>query len=124
MHPVLKTKDLSQLIPDPISLRDRCIIKMFLYTTIRRHELLKLDIRNINFKTKKLTLRKRWGLTHKQFDLPEDLVQDLKKYVSGRKKGLLFSFSPSEGSSIRQLNNLLNYINKMQEDPPASEPWR
>jgi len=121
---VLKTTDLKQFFPEPIRLRDRCIIKIFAYTMIQRHELLDLDVRDIDFKRKRMAIKKRKGLKRRKIDLPEDLVKDLKNYIGDRNKGLLFKFSVSEGSGIRQVNKIMNYIEKMEIDVPSSEPWR
>jgi integrase len=125
MKPILQTKGIKKLLPEPLGLRDKCVVKLFTYTNIRRHELIVLDVADVNLKKKILTVQKKKGLNRlkrRKIDLPEHLVKDLKSYIGKRTRGVLFSFSVSEGSDIQQINNLLNYIKRMEKDLTAAEP--
>ena len=58
---ILKPGEIRKLIYATKSFRDRCILKILAYTAIRRHELTGLDVQDIDFERKRMTIRKGKG---------------------------------------------------------------
>ena len=105
---ILKPSEIKKLIYATKSFRDRCILKILAYTAIRRHELVGLDIQDIDFERKRMTVRKGKGGKIRIIPLSEDLLSDLKHLIGNNNKGPLFESSKSQRISIRQINRIVS----------------
>jgi integrase len=54
----LKPHEIRKLIYSAKAFRDRCVLKVLTYTAFRRHELVGLDVQDIDFEGKGMTVRK------------------------------------------------------------------
>jgi integrase len=57
----LKPADIKKLLIAATNFRDRCILKTLWWLGLRRHELLALDVRDIDFDRKRVTIREGKG---------------------------------------------------------------
>ena len=82
------------LIRHTEKLRDKVIIKMFAYCGMRRFELAKIKIEDINFETNKIRILGKKNIDRIATMFSEQLVEDLKIYIqyvlNGPNKGYLF----------------------------------
>lgn len=82
------------LIKHTEKLRDKVIIKMLAYCGLRRFELAKIKIEDINFETKKISIHGKKNIDRLATVFSDQLVEDLNIYIqyvlANRKQGYLF----------------------------------
>ena len=82
------------LIRHADKLRDKVIIKMLAYCGLRRFELAKIKIEDINFETRKIQIRGKKDIDRLATIFSDQLLEDIKIYVQyvleNSKKGYLF----------------------------------
>jgi integrase/recombinase XerD len=86
------------------SFRNRCILKTFFWTGIRREELVNLDIRDIDFKRKRITFVGKGGKTRTVPIINEEHLSDLKHLIGKRKKGQVFTGRNGKPFSLQAIN--------------------
>jgi integrase len=90
----LSQDEIKQLIKHTDKLRDKVIIKLFAYCGIRRFELSKIKIEDINFHTNKINILGKKNIQRLATIFSDQLVEDLKLYITyvlnNSKKGYLF----------------------------------
>jgi len=101
----LKPAELKKVIYAPLlSFRDRCILKCFAQTGLRRSELAALDVRDIDFDRRTLEIRAGKGSKSRTLPLSEDFASDLRHLVSKRKTGAVFLSQRGSYLAPRQVN--------------------
>ena len=103
------------LIRHADKLRDKVIIKMLAYCGLRRFELAKVKIEDINFETRKIQISGKKGIERLATIFSDQLLEDLKIYVQyvleSPKKGYLFpavsSLNTQEHITPTQINRIV-----------------
>jgi len=83
----LSRQDIKKVINAALHFRDRCILKTFAQTAMRRFELVNLDVRDIDFERRLIHIREGKGGKARTIPASEDLLGDLKHLLGNRKKG-------------------------------------
>jgi integrase/recombinase XerD len=90
----LSEEEIRQLVKHTDKLRDKVIIKLLAYCGLRRFELAKIKIEEINFETAKITILGKKDITRLATLFSDQLIEDLKIYVqyvlNNLKTGYLF----------------------------------
>jgi integrase len=89
------------------SFRDRCILKTFAQTGIRRAELAALDVRDVDLERRRLQIREGKGSKDRVVPITDELASDLAHLVGRRKTGPLFVSLRGSAVSVRQLNRIV-----------------
>lgn len=90
----LSQNEVKVIIHSTSSFRDRCLLKCLYYAGLRREEVIKLDIRDIDFQRRRIIVRH--GKGDKQRIVPFidfEFMGDLKHLIGERKEGLIFPIS-------------------------------
>ena len=103
----LSRQDIKKIVNAPVRFRDRCILKTFAQTAIRRFELVNLDVRDVDFDRKVVYIREGKGGKSRTVPISEDLLGDLRHQLSARKTGPLFINTRGEELTVRQINNIV-----------------
>lgn len=106
----LKPADIKRLTVAAINFRDRCIIKTLWWLGLRRHEMIALDIRDIDFDRKRVKVR---GKGDKERIVPiidDDFLSDLKILIGDRKTGPVFLSNENRGISLRLVNHIVQVV--------------
>ena len=103
----LSPRDIKKVINAPERFRDRCILKTFAQTAIRRFELANLDIRDVDFARKLFYIREGKGGKGRTIPLSEDLLGDLRYHIARRKRGPVFTNPRGEKLTLRQVNRIV-----------------
>jgi len=83
------------------------ILKSLYWLGLRRQELIDLDIRDIDFERKWVTVREgKGGKTRIVPVINDELLSDLKHLTSGRKSGPVFMSNQGKGLSLRIVNHI------------------
>ena len=89
------------------SFRDRCILKTFAQTGIRRAELGALDVRDVDLERRRLQVREGKGSKDRVLPITDELASDLAHLIGKRKTGPLFVSLRGTAVSVRQLNRIV-----------------
>ena len=111
----LSEEQIRQLIKHAEKLRDKIIIKLFAYCGLRRFELAKIKIEDINFETAKIKILGKKNIDRLATLFSDQLVDDLKIYVqyvlNNKNKGFLFpavsSLNEKEHITPTQINRIV-----------------
>ena len=103
----LSRQDVKKIINAAIHFRDRCILKTFAQTAVRRFELVNLDVRDVDFERRFIHIREGKGGKARTIPASEDLLGDLKHLLGNRKKGPVFTNSRGGKLTVRQINNIV-----------------
>ena len=87
--------------------RDRCLLKLLAQSGLRRFEVSALDIRDLDFPTRRLHVREGKGGKSRIVPLSEDLAGDLEQLVGMRRRGPVFLSDRGRTVSIRQISRLV-----------------
>ena len=90
--------------------RDRCILKTFAQTAIRRFELGNLDIRDLDFERKRLYIREGKGGKARTIPVSEELLGDLRHHIGSRKTGPVFESNKDGNLTARQIDNVVAQV--------------
>jgi integrase/recombinase XerD len=104
----LSFNEIQKLLFHTTSFRNRCILKTFFWTGIRREELIKLNIEDIDFERKRITVTGKGGKTRTIPIINEEHLSDLKHLIGRRKKGPVFTGRYGKPFSLQAIN----YITK------------
>src|SRR3989338_6486429 len=111
----LTEEQIKILIRHADKLRDKVIIKMLAYCGLRRFELAKIRIEDINFETRKIQILGKKNIDRLATIFSDQLLEDLKIYIQyvldNTKKGYLFpavsSLNMQEHITPTQINRIV-----------------
>lgn len=103
----LKPAELKKVIYSTESFRDRCILKTFVQTGIRRAELSALDVRDLDVTARRIRIREGKGAKERLVPITEELASDLTHLVGRRQTGPIFVSLRSQAISTRSLNRIV-----------------
>lgn len=111
----LTEEQIKLLIRHADKLRDKVIIKILAYCGLRRFELAKIRIEDINFETRKIQIRGKKDIDRLATIFSDQLFEDMKIYVQyvleNSKKGYLFpavsSLNEQEHITPTQINRIV-----------------
>ncbi|PIN74278.1 hypothetical protein COV20_01525 [Candidatus Woesearchaeota archaeon CG10_big_fil_rev_8_21_14_0_10_45_16] len=110
----LSEDQIKQLIKHADKLRDKVVIKLLAYCGLRRFELAKIKIEDINFETRKIQILGKKSIDRLATIFSDQLLEDLKIYMQyvlgGLKKGYLF---PAVSSLNEQGHITATQINRI-----------
>ena len=104
----LKPGDLRRLVEAATTLRDRLIVELFVYTGLRRAELQKIQVHDIDFARSRIVIRHGKGGKQRIVYLPSLLVEELRLYCEGRSGGYLFGGQKGGAMSLRNINYIVS----------------
>ena len=104
----LKPAEIKKLIVAASNFRDRCIIKTLYWLGLRRNELVGLDIRDIDFERKRVTVQQgKGGKTRTVPIVDDEFVSDLIHLIGDRKNGSVFLSTHNKQLSNRAINYII-----------------
>jgi integrase/recombinase XerD len=103
----LSPHHIKKMINAPERFRNRCIIKTFAQTGIRRFELANLDVRDIDFPHQRLHIREGKGGKDRVIPVSEDLLGDLRYHIGKRGSGPVFVSAKGGPLTARQINRIV-----------------
>jgi integrase len=107
----LRQSDIRKLILAATNFRDRTLIKGLWWLGLRRHELIALDIRDIDFERKRLTVRAgKGGKTRVIPIIDDEFLSDLKHLIGPRATGPLFCANGNKAVSLRLVNTIVQRV--------------
>lgn len=89
------------------SFRDRCILKTFAQTGIRRTELSSLDVRDLDLDRRRIRIREGKGAKERLLPITDELASDLSHLIGKRRTGPLFLSQRGLAVSPRQVNRIV-----------------
>jgi integrase/recombinase XerD len=109
----LKPPEIRKLIIAASNFRDRCVIKTLYWLGLRRQELVHLDVRDIDFGRKRVTVRKgKGGKTRIVPMIDDEYLGDLKHLIGHRTEGPVFLSNQDRAVSIRRINDIVETLGK------------
>ncbi len=109
----LKPSEVKKLIIATANFRDRCIIKALWWLGLRRKELVELDVRDIDFERKRVTVRAgKGGKTRIVPIVDDEFLGDLKHLLGDRKSGAVFFSSRNAPLTTRAINYIVEQVGK------------
>lgn len=112
----LKPAEVKKLIIAAANFRDRCIIKTLYWLGLRRQELANLDVRDIDFQRKRVTVREgKGGKTRIVPIIDDEYLSDLKHLIGTRKEGPVFLSNQNKELSMRAINYIIEAIGEKAE---------
>jgi integrase len=109
----LKPADIKKLTLASPNFRDRCIVKTLYWAGLRRHELVALDVRDLDFERKRITVQNgKGGKTRIVPIIDDEYLSDLAHLIGLRKQGEPTAPPPEPpylstlGSSLPQVKGL------------------
>ena len=111
----LSEEQIKQLIKHTDKLRDKVIIKLLAYCRLRRFELAKIKISDVNLETNKISIRGKKNIDRLATMFSDQLIEDLKIYMqyilNNAKQGYLFpavsSLNDKEHITPTQINRIV-----------------
>ena len=103
----LSPTDIKKAINAAKTFRDRCILKTFAQTGLRRFELASLDVRDLDFERKLVHIQEGKGGKARTIPVSEDLLGDLRHLLGSRKGGPVFTNPRDDKLSLRQINKIV-----------------
>ena len=103
----LKPAALKKVVYGAESFRDRCILKTFAQTGIRRTELASLDVRDLDIERRRLRICEGKGAKERLLPITEELASDLCHLIGKRKTGPVFVSLRGGSISPRSLNRIV-----------------
>ena len=109
----LSSAEMKKLLLKIINPRDRCIIRSLYWLGVRRQELVDLDVRDIDFERRKVTVRE--GKGGKSRPIPiinDDFLMNLRDHTENRKSGPVFLSNRGDRLAIRTVNQIVENAGK------------
>lgn len=109
----LKPAEIKKLIIASANFRDRCVIKTLYWLGLRRHELVSLDARDIDFERKRVNVRRGKGEKTRIVPMIDDEhIGDIKHLLGGRTEGQVFLSNQGKQLSMRAVNYIIENTGK------------
>ena len=102
----LQLKDIKKLVFATNSFRDRCLLKTLFWAGLRREEAAQLDVRDIDFERKRMTIRGKGDKTRSVPIVDDELLSDLKHLIGGQTKGAVFPGPNGHPLTVRMINHI------------------
>ncbi len=116
----LKPADIKKITVEAINFRDRCLVKTLWWLGLRRHEVRALDIRDIDFARKRVTVLKGKGEKTRVVPIIDDeFLSDLQMLIGDRKTGAVFLSNENKALSLRMVNHI---VQKLGEKAGVKNP--
>ena len=116
----LKPGDIKKLTVAAVNFRDRCLVKTLWWLALRRHEVRALDIRDIDFARKRVTVLKGKGEKTRVVPVIDDeFLSDLQMLIGARKTGAVFLSNEHKALSLRMVNHI---VQKLGEKAGVKNP--
>ncbi len=110
---VLSTQEIKIIIHSTSSFRNRTLIKALYYNGLRREEVTELDIRDIDFQRRRLTVRMgKGGKTRTIPFIDFEFMGDLKHLIGDKKEGYVFCKSNGKKLTTRMINKIVETAGK------------
>ena len=106
----LKLSEVKKIVFATTTFRDRCIIKGLFWAGLRRAEVVTLDIRDIDFRRKRLTVNGKGDKTRTVPIIDDELLNDLRHLVGANKKGPVFLGPADKALSPRMINKITSSV--------------
>lgn len=103
----LRPEELRRIIEAAASQRDRLVVALFVYTGLRRAELQKIQVGDVDFPRRRLVIRHGKGGKQRIVYLPDKIVNDLRIYSNGRGGGYIFGGKKDGPISLRSINYIV-----------------
>jgi integrase len=104
----LTPEELRRIIEAAADLRDRLVIAVFVYTGVRRAELQKIQVRDVDLVRRRLLIRHGKGGKQRIVYLPDHLVMDLHIYCNEHEGLYLFEGQKGGPMSLRNINYIVS----------------
>jgi site-specific recombinase XerD len=107
----LKPADIKKLTIAAANFRDRCIVKALYWAGLRRHELAALDVRDIDFDRKRITVQNgKGGKTRIVPIIDDEYLSGLAHLIGSRKHGAVFLSNQDKALSLRSVNYVVEGV--------------
>jgi integrase/recombinase XerD len=106
----LNPEELRQIIEAAVGLRDRLVVALFVYTGVRRAELQKIQVRDVDLARRRLLIRHGKGGKQRIVYLPDPIIDDLQIYYDGHKEDYLFGGQDGGPMSLRNINYIVSRV--------------
>lgn len=106
----LSPAELRKLVAAAENPRDRLILELFIYTGIRRSELQKVCVEDLDFIRRRLVIQRGKGGKQRIVYLPDALVTALSAFCAGRRSGPLFPGRNGAPLSARAVNYVVSRV--------------
>lgn len=103
----LKLSEVKKIINTTNSFRDRCLIKSLFWAGLRREESTKLDVRDIDFERKRITVYGKGDKVRVVPIINDDFLGDLKHLVGKRGNGFVFYYENNKKLTTRAINKIV-----------------
>jgi len=104
----LKPSEVEKCLNATPNFRDRCLIKALYYAGLRREEVTKLDVRDLDFDRKRMTVRAgKRGKTRVVPIIDQEFLDDLKRLVGARRSGPVFLSTRGGRLTPRAVNKIV-----------------
>ena len=117
----MSNNEVKVIVHSTKNFRDRCLIKCLYYAGMRREEVTKLDVRDVDFQRRRITVNGKGGKQRVVPFIDFEFMGDLKALVGQQKEGRLFPLSvravnfivqrAGERSGIKHPNPYAKHIN-------------
>lgn len=101
------------MVNAPLEFRDRCVVKTFAQTAIRRFELQNMDIRDVDFDRRVIHIREGKGGKERTIPCSDDLLGDLRHLVGRRRAGPVFLSNRNKALSSVAINNIVSKAGRL-----------
>lgn len=109
----LSKTELKRLVNAPLEFRDRCVVKTFAQTAVRRFELQNLDVRDVDFDRRVIYIREGKGDKERTIPCSDDLLGDLRHLVGRRRTGPVFLSNRNKAFSTVAINNIVSKAGRL-----------
>jgi integrase/recombinase XerD len=105
-------QELEQLLKAAKNSRDSLIIAFFIYTGMRRVEVQKLCVEDVDLLRRRAIIRNGKGGKQRIIFLPDEIMPGLRAFLSNRRKGPLFTGPGGQVMSSRNFNYIVAHTAK------------
>ena len=119
-----KSSEIKKIIYNTKTFRDRCLIETLYYAGLRRFEAQNLDIRDLDFERKRITVRKGNGNKIRVIPIINDgFFSDLRHLTKTRNEGYVFLSTHNDKLSLRAINKIIAEAGRLSqlENPDPSK---
>jgi integrase len=112
----IKPSNVRKLLLSANNLRDRCLIKALWWLGVRRHELINLDVRDVDAARKRVTIHKgKGGKTRVIPIINDEYLSDLLLLIGSRNSGPIFLSNRNRAMSLRSVNRIVAALGTQAE---------